>query len=198
MKYSLKILGAAVLAALSLSLAQPAAAQAPAAGAGGAPDAHSKGTKVAVLDVQQILRDAKSMKSIRDQISALRKTYQEEIEKLQGDLRTANEDLRRKRAVLSPDAFDEERRKFDQKVAEVQRVVQTRDQQLARANADAVLQVHKVFNEVVLELANERSYGLVFRKSATIVALPAIEVTPEVLVRLDKRLPSVKVVPPTK
>lgn len=160
-------------------------------------DINARAAKVAVLDVQRILREAKAMKNIRDQVSQLRKTYQQEIETKQADLRKENEDLRRKRSILSSDAFDEERRKFDQKVAEVQRLVQSRNQQLDRANAEAVIEVQKVYNQIVLELANERSYGLIFRKSATIVVHPPIEVTPEVLARLDKRLPAVKVAPPT-
>ena len=159
-------------------------------------DINARAAKVAVLDVQRILREAKAMKNIRDQVSQLRKTYQQEIETKQADLRKENEDLRRKRSILSSDAFDEERRKFDQKVAEVQRLVQSRNQQLDRANAEAVIEVQKVYNQIVLELANERSYGLIFRKSATIVVHPPIEVTPEVLARLDKRLPAVKVAPP--
>lgn len=187
---------------LALCLAAPVAVQAQqATKAGQAPageNINARATQVAVLDVQRILREAKAMKNIRDQVSQLRKSYQEEIEKMQGDLRTANEELRRKRTILSPDAFDEERRKFDQKVAEVQRLVQSRNQQLDRANAEAVIEVQKVYNAIVLELANERSYGLIFRKSATIVVDPPIEVTPEVLARLDKRLPAVSVTPPKK
>ncbi len=188
----------AVAACLTVpGIAQAQQATAPAQPATAA-DINARAAQVAVLDVQRILREAKAMKNIRDQVSSLRKSYQEEIEKKQGELRTANEELRRKRTVLSPDAFDEERRKFDQKVAEVQRLVQSRNQQLDRANAEAVIEVQKVFHQIVLELANERSYGLVFRKSATIVVHPPIEVTPEVLARLDKRLPAVKVTAPAK
>lgn len=173
---------------------QPSAAQSTPAGSGKPRSA----TNVAVLDVQQILREAKAMQSVRDQLTTLRKKYEAEIEKQQADLRTANEDLRRQRSILSPEAFDAERRKFDQKVAAVQRLVQSRNQELERANANAVLQVQKVYNQIVFELANERSYGLIFRKSATIVVHPPIEVTPEVLARLDKRLPTVKVTVETK
>ena len=80
---------------LALCLTVPAAAQAqqePKTGqAATAEDINARAAKVAVLDVQRILREAKAMKNIRDQVSQLRKSYQEEIEKMQGDLRTANE-----------------------------------------------------------------------------------------------------------
>lgn len=186
------ILALCLVAPVSVQAQQPTKTGQPATAA----DISARAAKVAVLDVQLILREAKAMKNIRDQVSQLRKTYQEEIEKMQGDLRTANEELRRKRTILSPDAFDEERGKFEQKVAEVQRLVQSRNQQLDRANAEAVIEVQKVYNAIVVELANERSYGLIFRKSATVVVHPPMEVTPEVLARLDKRLPTVKVTPP--
>ena len=63
-------------------------------------------------------------------------------------------------------------------------------------NAEAVVEVQKVYNKIVFEIANERSYGLIFRKTATVVVHPPIEITPDVLARLDKRLPSVKVSEP--
>lgn len=188
-----------MVALLCLAIAPTAQAQEPKTGQPAtAEDVSARAAKVAVLDVQRILREAKAMKNIRDQVSQLRKTYQEEIETKQADLRKDNEDLRRKRTILSSDAFDEERRKFDQKVAEVQRLVQSRNQQLDRANAEAVINVQKTLYQIVLDLANERSYGLIFRKSATIVVHPPIEITPEVLARLDTRLPAVQVSPPKK
>ena len=188
-----------MVALLCLAIAPTAQAQEPKTGQPAtAEDVSARAAKVAVLDVQRILREAKAMKNIRDQVSQLRKTYQEEIETKQADLRKDNEDLRRKRTILSSDAFDEERRKFDQKVAEVQRLVQPRNQQLDRANAEAVINVQKTLYQIVLDLANERSYGLIFRKSATIVVHPPIEITPEVLARLDTRLPAVQVSPPKK
>ena len=188
-----------MVALLCLAIAPTAQAQEPKTGQPATTeDVSARAAKVAVLDVQRILREAKAMKNIRDQVSQLRKTYQEEIETKQADLRKDNEDLRRKRTILSSDAFDEERRKFDQKVAEVQRLVQSRNQQLDRANAEAVINVQKTLYQIVLDLANERSYGLIFRKSATIVVHPPIEITPEVLARLDTRLPAVQVSPPKK
>ncbi|MEK9671603.1 MAG: OmpH family outer membrane protein [Rhodospirillaceae bacterium] len=203
MFFKMKILSAALFFSLLFVNGADGQAQqpqppgaAPKATAPAAQGSPRKATNVAVLDEQRILREAKSMKSARDQLTAMRKKFEGEIEKKQGELRTANEELRRQRSILAPDAFDAERRKFDQRVAEVQKLVQTRNQQLERANAETVLQVQKVYNQIVVELANERSYGMIFRKTATIVVHPPIEITPEVLARLDKRLPAVKVTEP--
>lgn len=183
-------------AALGLMVAVPASAQQPAKPADKNEDklsAQQQARRVAVLDVRRIFREAKAMQGIRKQIAEMGGNMRKEIEKKQDALRAANQELSKKRAILSPDAFGEERRKFDQQVAEVQRLVQTSNQQLEKANALAVRKLQKVYNDVVLELARERALGLVFRKSATVIVHPPLEITAEVLARLDKRLPSVKV-----
>ena len=70
-------------------------------------------TVAAVIDYQRILRDAAAARSIRDQIEARRKTYQEEISKEEQRLHAADKEFAKQRSVLSPEAFAEKRREFE-------------------------------------------------------------------------------------
>jgi outer membrane protein len=83
-------------------------------------------TVAAVIDYQRILRDAAAARSIREQIETRRKAYQEEISKEEQRLHAADKEFAKQRSVLSPEAFAEKRRDFEQDVAEVQRMVQER------------------------------------------------------------------------
>ena len=53
----------------------------------------------AVLDVQKILRSAKAVKSIRDQITAYGTAFEKEIEKEREKLRKGNQELARQRTI---------------------------------------------------------------------------------------------------
>ena len=95
----------------------------------------------AVIDYQRILRDAAAARSIREQIEARRKAYQEEISKEEQRLHEIDKEFAKQRSVLSPEDFAEKRREFEQDVAEVQRKVQERRRELDRLSAAALNEV---------------------------------------------------------
>ena len=152
----------------------------------------------AVLDVQKILRSAKAVKSIRDQITAYGTNFEKEIEKEREKLRKANQELSRQRTILAPEAFAEKRREFEQRVVEVQRLVQQRQRELDKSRSVAMAKVNKSYIDIISKLATERELFMIIRKGQTAFAAPSLDVTNEVLALLDKKQPTVKVEKPGK
>lgn len=153
---------------------------------------------VAVINVELILRNAKSVKVIREQINKYRKTFQEEIQKEEEALRNANQELARQRSLLSAEAFAGKRRDFEKRVASVQRLVQERKLNLDRAQGQAMGKVQDILNTIITKLSQERGISLILRREQTILAVKELEITDVVLERLDKELPTVKVSDPVK
>ena len=153
---------------------------------------------IGVLDVQSILREAKAVKGIRDQITSYGGKFEEEIEKERNDIRKANQELARQRTILAPDAFAEKRRKFEQRVVEVQKLVQNRQRALDKSRNEAMITVNKTYTGIVSKVANERNLALIIRKNQTAFSVKSLDITQEILNRLNKQLPSVKVVDPGK
>jgi outer membrane protein len=149
-------------------------------------------TVAAVIDYQRILRDAAAARSIREQIEARRKVYQEEISKEEQRLHEADKEFARQRSVLSPEAFAEKRREFEQDVAEVQRMVQERRRELDRMSAAALNQVKEALIEIVTSIAEERGFNLVLPSSEVLFFARSLDLTEEVLAKLDARLPQVR------
>ena len=174
------------LAAVFLVIKSPAVAQAQTAGTEVFPT-------VTVLDVAAIRREAASMKSIREQIISYQNTLQSEIQKEQEQLRTAQQELAKKQSLLAPEAFAEERRKFEESVVGVQQLVQQRRRSLEESQAKAMSQVETALNEVVATLAQQNGYAVVLRRSQVVIVDTALDITKSVLDALDQRLPSVKV-----
>jgi Skp family chaperone for outer membrane proteins len=152
----------------------------------------------AVLDVQKILRSAKAVKSIRDQITAYGTAFEKEIEKEREKLRKGNQELARQRTILAPEAFAQKRREFEQQVVEVQRMVQKRQRDLDKSRTVAMAKVNKSYIDIVTKLANERELFMIIRKGQTAFANPSLDVTKEVLDLLNKKQPTVKVEKPGK
>ena len=154
--------------------------------------------KIAVIDINLIIRDALAFNAIREQISKYRKVFQAEIQKEEEALRNANQELARQRTLLSAEAFSEKRRDFEKRVAGVQRLVQQRKQNLDRSQGAAMGKIQKRLNEIVTVFALEQDISLILRKDQTILAAKGLRATKVVLDRLNAAMPTIKVAAPAK
>jgi outer membrane protein len=156
----------------------------------------SSNVRVAVLDVERVRLNAAAVKAIRSKLGTYLDVYRADTQKEEQEIRTAQDELARKRTVLSPDAYAEERKKLEDRLAEAQGRVQRRRQALERVNVEAMEHVKQSLEAIVSEIAAERQLTLIIRKDQAVFAIPAIEITDEVLKRLDQRLPSVQISDP--
>jgi outer membrane protein len=151
------------------------------------------GAIAAVIDYQKILREASAARSIRSQIEVRRKAYQEEIGIEEQRLHEADKEFSKQRSLLTAEAFAEKRRGFEKEVAEVQRLAQERRRELDRALAGALNEVKTALIEVVTGIAEERGFNLVLPSSEVLFFSRQIDLTEEILAKLDAKLPDVVV-----
>ena len=151
---------------------------------------------VAVVDVQFILQEAAASRNIQKQLEAQRETYQNEISKQEGRLRTVEQELNRQRSVLSPDEFAQKRREFEQQVADVQRTVQARKRVLDQAFNESMTKVRDTVLQIVTEVAGEQKATLVLAKQQVVLAEKSLDLTSAVLERVNRKLPTVPVTVP--
>ncbi len=179
---------AIALAALAVS-ALPGLAQAQAAGGGKVPPAI-----IAVIDSQRVNREAAALKNARQQLEQFRFNFQSEIAKEEEKLRAEEQEIARQRSVLAPEAFEQRRQAFQSKVVDLQKRIQERSQSLEKMLNGVREQVTLQVIEILKGLATERGFNMVLdRAQVQIYIGDSIDITPEVLKRLDQRLPTVKV-----
>ena len=157
-----------------------------------------KNIKIGVIDINMIIRDALAFNSIREQIAKYRKVFQAEIQKEEEALRDANQELTRQRTLLSAEAFTEKRKDFEKRVADVQRLVQQRKQNLDRVQGAAMEKIQKSLQDIVTAFALEQDISLIVRKDQTLLASNTLLITKVVLDRLNSVMPTVKVALPAK
>ena len=149
--------------------------------------------KIAVINLNVIRRNAKVVVDISKQISVYAKSYQEEVQKEDKALKAANAKLLQKRTILAREAFVAERKKFEQKVVAMQRLVQKRKQDLNKARSDAMLVVEEQLSKIIADLAEKQDIGIIVRQNQVILSSKQLDITDTVLAQLDKVLPSHKV-----
>lgn len=151
---------------------------------------------VAVIDVQRLQREAAASQSVKAQIEKQYAVHQQEITKQENEVRSAEQELTRQRTLISPEAFAERRRQFEQKVANLQRDVQNRKREMDKSQLAAQRIIEQALAGVVEQIVTERKLTLVLRRDQTVYAAPEFEITDEVMKRLNAKLPSVKVPAP--
>ncbi|MDX1483148.1 MAG: OmpH family outer membrane protein [Alphaproteobacteria bacterium] len=155
--------------------------------------------KIAVLDIAAVQRYSLAGKSISEQFQAYGKAFQKEAEAHQKRLRAAQNELRLQRSLLSPEALQARERQFRDQVGEVQRKIQMQRRALEKSRDDAFKTFKKNLMQVLEKLRAERKIDLIINKRvAVIYAEPHLDLTPEVLKRLDARLKEVKLTNPGK
>ncbi len=151
---------------------------------------------IIVIDFQEVLRNSAAAKSIQQQLERTRSSYQEDINKKERDLRAAEQELGQQRAVLAPEAFQQRRRDFETRVADVQREVSGKKRQLDQAFEENLSKVREQLITIVDELAKETKANMVISKAAIVIVEKKYDLTGEALSRLDKKISSVKLVMP--
>ncbi|MBK8175743.1 MAG: OmpH family outer membrane protein [Rhodospirillales bacterium] len=156
----------------------------------------SSNVRIAVLDVDRVRRESAAVKAIRAQLGGYLDVYRTETQKEEQEIRAGQEELARKRSDLSADGYAEARKKLEDRLLEAQERVQHRRQALERVNTEAMEQVKQALEAIVIEIADERQLGLIVRKDQAVYAATSLEITNEVLERLDRRLPKVQISDP--
>jgi outer membrane protein len=148
---------------------------------------------IAVINIQEIMRDSLAAKSVRQKLEAQQKSFQQEMSSKEKALQEEEKNLAQQRSVLSPEAFEKKVSEFKAKATTAQREVQTKKSKLDAAFGQALNEIQKNVVEISGSIAKERSYSVVMPTSQMLYAEPTLDITKEVLDRLNKKLPNVAV-----
>ncbi|NDF12957.1 MAG: OmpH family outer membrane protein [Proteobacteria bacterium] len=153
----------------------------------------AEASQVVIVDVKKIATEAKAPKAIQEQIEAERKKVQADVTKQEEALRKEDQKLAEQRSVLSADAFEAKRKEFKEKVVAAQRSVQQHRTKLENAYAQAMGDVQKQVVGIIAEMAAQRKFTVVVPSSQVLYYDQKLDITAEVMKKLDEKLPKVDV-----
>ena len=146
-----------------------------------------------MVDVQRILDESLAAKSVQKQLETQRAKFQTEIEKEENGLSQAEQDLTKARDTLTPTAYSDREQQLRQRFPTVERHVQARRKVLDQAFTDSMNDVRASLLDIVKDVAHERGANLVLIKQQVLWNDKVLDVTDEVLGRLNQKLPQVTV-----
>jgi Skp family chaperone for outer membrane proteins len=186
----LLVCGGLVVAALGWSQA-PAFAQTAGAGTQNGTAAAIPAPVIAIVDVDQILQESIAAKGVRTQADKYQQTFQSEMSKEESTLRTTQQDIDQQRKTLSQDAFAEKARAFDASVAEFQRKGLARRRAFDKSFNTAMGQIQQAMLEATQQVAAVHGATMVLPRSQVVLFDDKMNITKEIIVAMDKKLPHV-------
>jgi len=148
---------------------------------------------ILIVDMQQILQDAKAAKEVQAVLNQQYSTYSKQVAQQEDELQKGGADLERQRTVMAPEVYSARARELQQRYDELGKTVQAKRQALQQSLNDAMGKVRAGALEIVGDISKERHATLVLEKQAVVYESEGMDISAEAIQRLDKKLPSVKV-----
>ena len=155
--------------------------------------APSYADNIAFVNIQEIMRDSTAAKSVKEQLESKQKSFQDEMSKKEADLQKEDQELVKEHSVLAPDAFDKKAKEFKAKATSAQKDAQTKRDELYNASSSSLSEIQKAVFDIVSKMAKEKGYTAVLSVSELLYADPKLDVTKDVLSKLNTALPKVTV-----
>jgi outer membrane protein len=151
---------------------------------------NNKVLKLGMVDVTKVTQGSSLAKDIARKVDTTRRKFMNEIKSEESSLRKLDGELQKKRIILSPDAFADEKRKFTRKRSALNKMVQGRNQRLLEFKRNSDVFWNTSMKKAVTDVVNKHGYNLVFRYSPELILVRpnSIDITNLVLDQLNKNV----------
>jgi outer membrane protein len=143
--------------------------------------------RIALVDIDGVLRAADANNRVRELLDGQRAKFQEEFRAIEVDLQQSERDLVAKRELMAKDEYDKLVTEFQARVSSVQKEIQYKRRSIDNAYQKALSDIRGLAIEVITKIASEREIDLILERDASIIFLPHLNISDEVLTALNER-----------
>ena len=143
--------------------------------------------RIALIDLAGVLRDADANNRIRELLDGQRAKFQEEFRAVEIDLQQSERDLLSRRDLMAKEEYDKLVAAFQARVAELQKDIQYKRQSIDTAYQKALSGIRTLAIEEVTKIASEKKIDLILKRDSSVIFLPHLNISDEVLKRLNER-----------
>ena len=154
--------------------------------------AQNAGTNIAVVNMQQILKESKAAQNIQEQLDKQRGAFQKEVTEQEKDLKDTEKKLAEVFETLSAEELAAKKKDFENKLLDARKLVQKRRGALEDAAGVAMKELRAEITAVVSNIADEGQYDLVLTRQNVVIVQESHDITAQVLKALDKKDSKIK------
>jgi Skp family chaperone for outer membrane proteins len=149
------------------------------------------GTQFVILDSRLIMTQSTAALGLRQQAERQNTTLRGDMQKQEQDFKNEQSELGRQRGKLSAEQFDQRVRDIQKRMSDAQTKLQNRARNLDRAYDEANQKISQAMLQASVEVAEERKYMIILDRGQVVAAQSNLEITGEIMSRVNQRLTSV-------
>ena len=148
---------------------------------------------ICVVDMMYIFQNASAVESVRSQISKVSDKITEELSKYELQLKAQEESLLQNKHSVSPMELDKALRKFNQELTSMQRHASEQKRKLEYIRSETMQKIDEAIKAIISDMSKEYNFKLSIPKTHMLYVGDNIEITEEVLLRLNKKMKEIEV-----
>ncbi|MCH8685401.1 OmpH family outer membrane protein [Pedomonas mirosovicensis] len=187
------LLTAAVSAGLGFAMINPVMAAQEAA-----PAASAARSQYLVVDLNRVVRESAALKAAQPTLDSKRNAVESKLKTYQTQLEADAKALQQQAesGIAAPDVLQAKQRELQEKAQNADKDVSQLRNDYARTENFVVDQILNGSKPVINDIIKERGATLVLNREAVVFANPSIDITGDVIARMEKSLPTVSTTPP--
>ena len=149
--------------------------------------------RIGLADLNGILRAADANVKVRELLDTQRQKFQDEFSLVEAELQQTERDLMSKRELLSAEEYDKQIKAFQARVTQLQQDIQRKRQAIDNAYQKAQSDIRAEALSIITEIARDMNLDLVLNREASLIFLPHLNISNEVLTRLNDRTKNARI-----
>lgn len=135
--------------------------------------------KIGVIDLDNTLSTTPAGKRANDAFEKTRKAKQSELDKAQQDLKAADADLEKQKAVLKPDVYNAKRQELEKKFVDLQQTYAKLERDLAGERTKLIQDLLKLAGPKIEAIAKAEGVNIIVDREAVVWADASVDLTPQ-------------------
>jgi Skp family chaperone for outer membrane proteins len=145
---------------------------------------------IVIVDVQQAQRESVAGRALMSQRDKYQQQFQSDFNATRHQLQVSDQELARQRGTMPQELYDQKVKDLEQQVVAFQRRTQVAVRALEKSTEAASGELMNTILTITGELAGEMGANLVLPKQQVVLHEPGMDVTAQVIDRLNRRLPT--------
>ena len=150
-------------------------------------------TSIGVIDLNKILSDADAAINAAEQIEEIAKEIENEIKLSDEEIIKEQNLLIESQSIMAPEAFESKRNAYESKVQKYNNERQSKLVKIDELIAVSRNEILSAIKPILEDVSNEKGITIILEKTSVMLNAEKMDITNEVLKKLNKSLPTLKV-----
>lgn len=156
---------------------------------------------IVLVDLDQVINNSAAAKAAQPELKAKADTLQARVQQLRTQFQNEGQELQKAQPAqgapaATVTAFQTKVRDLQTRQEQAQQELQRREAEFNASRSYVVKQINDAAQPIISTIMRERGASIVLNEQATLQHAAAVDVTNDVVARLDKALPRVSTTPP--